>query len=82
MILCMDYKLRAKKQTIRINEYLSRIMAADQRGFMKDFCIDLNILELQHLIDYGNENNVAGLLMCIGFVKKLILLNGNFYLKP
>ena len=36
---------------------------------MKDHYIGSNILELQHLIDYVNEHNIAGVLMCIDFEK-------------
>ena len=64
------YGLSFNKNTIRINKYIPRMIYADQRGFMKDHYIDSNILEIQHLIDYVNENNIAGLLMCIDFEKK------------
>ena len=57
---CIDYKLVTKIQTHRIDKYLPRIIDVDQGGFMKDHNIVSNILELQHLIDYGNEINIAG----------------------
>ena len=70
MILCRDDKLLTKIQTIRINVYLPGIIDADQRAFMKDHYIGSNILEVQHLKDcYVNENNIAGLLMCMDFEK-------------
>ena len=54
---------------MRINKYLPRIIDADQKGSMKGNYIGSNILELQHLKDYVNENKIAGLLMCIDFEK-------------
>ena len=65
----MKYKDLTKRWTIRIRKYLPRIIDTDQRGFMKDHYIGSNILELEHLIDYVNENNIAGLLMCNDFGK-------------
>ena len=67
IILCTDCKLSTKIQTIILNKYLHRILDADQRGFRKDCYIGSNILDLQHLIDYVNENNIDGLLMCPDF---------------
>ena len=49
---------------------------------MNDHYISSNILELHCLGDYVIENNIAGLLMCIDFEKKhLILLDWNFLSK-
>ena len=65
MILYMDYKLLTKIQTIIINKYLPKIIDADQGVFMKDHYIGSNILELQPLIHYVGENNIACPLLCI-----------------
>ena len=45
MILCTEYKLLTKRQTIRINKYPPRIIDADQKGFVKDCYISSNKLQ-------------------------------------
>ena len=77
----MDYELLTGVQTIRINQNLPRIIDANQRGLMNDHYIGSNILELQNLIDYVNENNMAGLLMCIDFEKGFDTIEWEFLFK-
>ena len=48
---------------------------------MKDYYIGSNILELQHLIDYVNENNIDDQLMCIGFEKAFDTIEWEFLFK-
>ena len=48
---------------------------------MKDCYIGSNILELQHLRDYANENNIPGLLVCIDFEKAFDTIEWEFLFK-
>ena len=68
-MLCCDYKLYTKTIANRLQCVLGYIISEDQKGFMKGRSISENILELQSIIDYCNNENKAAYVITLDLEK-------------
>ena len=80
-LLNTDYKLITGAIAARIKLRLNKIISTNQTGFVKGRFIGENISHVLSLMDYCDENNIAGLFVSIDFEKAFDLLEWNFVIK-
>jgi hypothetical protein len=68
-ILCADYKLMAKIVTNRMRPVLNSVIENDQQGFIKEGDITGNLILVKEIIQYCNEEEVAGAMILMDFKK-------------
>ena len=68
-LLNCDYKIIEKAIANKMVPALKTIIHQDQRGFMKDRRISVNIRKLLDIIHYTKEQNIEALILSLDFVK-------------
>ena len=79
-LLNVVYKIASSCIAERVKRALPKLISEDQSGFManRHIYIGNNIRLMYDVIDYCNENNLPGLLLCIDFEKAFDSLDWNF----
>ena len=77
-LLNTDYKLITTVIAHRIKKFLTKIIHADQTGFIKGRYIGENILNIIQLMDYCEENDISGLFVTVDFEKAFDYLEWSF----
>jgi len=77
-LLNTDYKIITKCIAIRLKKVLPNIIHSDQTGFLKGRFIGENIRLALDVIDYVNDNDLAGLMFLIDFEKAFDKIEWSF----
>ena len=80
-LLNQDYKLATKVIARRIRNVLTYIINTDQTGFIKDRYIGENIVRLQNIMDFVDEENMPALVLNIDFEKAFDTVHWDFIAK-
>ena len=68
-LLNTDYKIIEKAIANKMIPALKNIIQSDQRGFMKERRISVNIRKLLDLMEHTKENDIEALILSLDFVK-------------
>ena len=64
-LLNCDYKIIEKVLANRLSSVIPEVIKEDQKGFVKGRHIEENVRLVEDVIDYCEENNIPGAIMCI-----------------
>ena len=68
-LLNVDYKVIEKAIANKMIPALVKIIHCDQRGFMKNRRISVNIRKLLDIMEYAKQNDIEALILSLDFVK-------------
>ena len=68
-ILCTDYKIIEKAIANRIEPFLCHLINMDQRGFMKNRRISVNIRKILDIMAYTDLHNLDCVVLSLDFMK-------------
>ena len=80
-LLNYDVKLLAYALAQRIKPLLPKIINTDQKGYVKNRYIGLNIRQIQDIIDYADTFKVDGAILFLDFSKAFDSLEWNFMIE-
>ena len=80
-LLNTDYKILAKILTLRLTKVITKLINADQVGYLKNRNISTIIRTIDDTIDYLNNTNKSGYLLALDYQKAFDSISKDFLLE-
>ena len=77
----INYKILTFILAKRIQSVISKLISQDQCGYIKGHSIGQNAHLIKDIVEYYDNNNLPGAIICLDFEKAFVSLNWNFMLK-
>ena len=77
-LLNVDYKIIARALAQRLQKVISKVVSADQNGYIKNRFIGFSIRQIQDIIDYAEECNLEGVILFLDYQKAFDSIEWNF----